>query len=78
MCLNYQRYSKVIINLNAKGDVTKLFEKDNVDAPKATRKYNITHRAFVEFYKILQGCLSLWMRKNFKTLKKYLQFKLKL
>ena len=59
-----------------KNEVAKLLEKHSVEIRRETTKHKHTHTVFVEVLtKSLQSCcLSQWMLKSFRTLKKYRQF----
>ena len=60
-----------------KSDVTNLLEKYNVDIQRATTKYKhtLTQLLWKPLTKSWQNCcLSPWMFKSFRTLKKYRQF----
>ena len=54
--------------------MAKLLEKHHADIQKVITEYNHTH-TLTKSWK--NSCLSLWMLKGFKTLKKYRQFWLK-
>ena len=57
-----------------KNNAAKLLEKYNIDIQKLITEYNHT-QTLTKNRK--NSCLSLWMLKSFKTLKKYQQFWLK-
>ena len=68
------KYPKVLQIDNGsefKGEVTKLFEKYNVDIRRATTKYKHTHTVSVEASnkELEKLCLNQWMLKSSRTLK---------
>ena len=63
-----------------KGDVRRVIEKYKVDIQRTITKYKHTHTSFVKVFnkELAKSCLSPWMLKSFKTLKRYQQFDLKI